>query len=77
MVGLVKNSLLKVVGATKLTYKVLQDILFDIQIVLNNRSLTYCNDDMQVPVLTPNLLILVEANYLLELPPEKTEDGDL
>ena len=34
MVGLVKNSLLRVVGAAKLTYKELQDILFDIQIIL-------------------------------------------
>ena len=58
MVGLVKNSLYKVVGSAKLTYKELQDVLLDIQIVLNNRPLTYCEDDVQLPVLTPNLLIL-------------------
>ena len=77
MVGLVKNSLYKVVGSTKLTYKELQDVLLDIQIVLNNRPLTYCEDDVQLPVLTPNLLILGKANYLLELPTEEIEEDDL
>ena len=32
MVGLVKNSLYKVVGSAKLTYKEFQDVLLDIQI---------------------------------------------
>ena len=77
MVGLVKNSLYKVVGSAKLTYKELQDVLLDIQIVLNNRPLTYCEDDVQLPVLTPNLLILGKANYLLELPTEEIEADDL
>ena len=77
MVGLVKNSLYKVVGSAKLTYKELQDVLLDIQIVLNNRPLTYCEDDVQLPVLTPNLLILGKANYLLELPTEEIEEDDL
>ena len=49
----------------------------DIQIVLNNRPLTYCEDDVQLPVLTPNLLILGKANYLLELPTEEIEEDDL
>ena len=66
MVGLVKNSLYKVVGFAKLTYKELQDVLLDIQIVLNNQPLTYCEDDMQLPVLTPNVLILGKANCLLD-----------
>jgi hypothetical protein len=77
MVGLVKNSLYKVVGSAKLTYKELQDVLLDIQIVLNNHPLTYCEDDVKLPVLTPNLLILGKANYLLELPSEEIEEDDL
>ena len=77
MVALVKNSLYKVVGAAKLTYKELEDVLLDIQIVLNNRPLTYCEDDVQLPVLTPNLMILGKANYLLELLSEDVEKGDL
>ena len=77
MVGLVKNSLYKVVGSAKLTYKELQDVLVDIQIVLNNHPLTYCEDDVQLPVFTPNLLILGKANYLLELTSEEIEEDDI
>ena len=77
MVGLVKNSLYKVVGSAKLTNKELQEVLLDIQIALNNRPLTYCEDDVQLPVLTPNLLILGKQNYLLELPYEEIEDDNL
>ncbi|XP_028404086.1 uncharacterized protein LOC114526758 [Dendronephthya gigantea] len=77
MVALVKNLLYKVVGSAKLTYKELQDVLLDIQIALNNRPLTYCEDNVQLPVLTPNLMILGKANYLLELPSAEIEDGDM
>ena len=77
MIGLVKNALYKVVGSAKLTYGELQDILLDTQITLNNRPLTYCEDDLQLPVLTPNMMILGKANYLLELPSTEIEDIDL
>ena len=77
MVGLVKNSLYKVVGSAKLTFKELQDVLLKIQIALNNRPLTYSEDGVQLPVLTPNLMIPGKANYLLELPSAEIEDGDL
>ena len=51
MAGLVKNSLYNVVGSAKLTFKELQDVLLDIQIALNNQPLTYCEGDVQLPVL--------------------------
>ena len=75
IVGLVKNSLYKVVGLAKLTYKELQGVLLDI--VLNSRHLTYCEDDVHHSVLTPNDLILGKANYLLDLPTEEIEEGNL
>ena len=77
MVGLVKNAFYKVVGSAKLTYKELQDVLLDVQIVLNNRPLTYCEDDVQLPVLTPNIMIFGKANYLLELPHSEIKEKDL
>lgn len=55
MVGLVKNSLYKVVGLAKLNYKEMQEVLLDIQMALNNRPLTYFEDNVLLPVLTPNL----------------------
>ena len=77
MVGMVKNSLYKVVGSAKLTFKELQDVLLDIQTELNNRPLTHCEDDVQLHVLTPNLMISGKANYLLELPSAEIKDGGL
>ena len=68
-----KNSLYKVVGLAKVTYKELQDVLLDT--VLNNRHLTYCEDDEQHSVLTPN--DLGKANNLLDLPNEEIKEGNL
>ncbi len=36
----------------------------------------YCEDDVQLLILTPNLLILGKANYLLELPTQQIEEDD-
>ena len=42
MVSIVKGAMYKVIGAAKLFFKEMQEVLLDIQIVLNNRPLTYC-----------------------------------
>ena len=77
MVSIVKQALYKVVGSAKLTFKELQDVMLDIQLVLNNRPLSYCEDDIQLPMLTPNMMIFGKANYLMELSPEDIEERDL
>jgi hypothetical protein len=77
MISIVKQALYKVVGSAKLTFKELQDVMLDIQLVLNNRPLSYCEDDIQLSVLTPNMMIFGKANYLMELSPEDIEERDL
>jgi hypothetical protein len=57
MVSIVEQALYKVVGSAKLTFNELQDVMLDIQLELNNRPLAYCEDDIQRPVLTPNMMI--------------------
>ena len=57
MVGLVKNSLYKTVGKSKLEWHELAEVLTDIETTLNNRSLTYMEEDIKFPVFTPNSLI--------------------
>ncbi len=49
----------------------------DIQLVLNNLALSHCEDDIQLPVLTPNMIIFGKVNYLMELLPEDIEEKDL
>ena len=56
-VGLVKQSLFKRIRRATLTKQELEEILLDIQNVLNARPLIYTEDDIQMPVLTPNTLL--------------------
>ena len=44
-------------GKQKLAWKKLE-VLTEIEATLNNRPLTYIKEDIQFPVLTPNLLFL-------------------
>ena len=57
MVGLVEQSLFKVIERVNLTKQELEAISIDIEIVLNNRPLRYNKNYIQMPVLTPNPLI--------------------
>ena len=77
MISMVKTALYKAVGSAKLTFSELQEVVLDIQIVLNNRPLTYCEDDIEMPLLTPNLMIFGKSNYLLNEDPSDIEPGDL
>ncbi len=77
MVGLVKNCLFKSIGNGCLTWEELTDVLLDIEIILNNRPLSYIEDDLQHPILTPNSLMFVLSNVLPEMQSHRVEDGDL
>jgi hypothetical protein len=59
----------KMVGGGLLTWDELSDILLDIEITLNNRPLCYLKEDMQLPLLTPNSMLFLNANYLPEMRP--------
>ena len=51
--------------------------MLDIQLVLNNRPLSYCKDDIQRQMLTRNMMIFGKGNYLMELSPEHIKERDL
>ena len=57
MVGLVNQCFYKATGKAKLTKQELEEVILDTEINLNNRPLMYIDDDIQFPVLTPNILI--------------------
>ena len=44
-------------------------MILDVEIALNNRPLCYVEDDIQLPVLTPNSLLFRRSNQLPELEP--------
>ena len=75
IVGLVKQSLFKVVGRSTLTWKELESVLLDVEITLNNRPLGYVEDDM-APILTPSSMMMLDSNFVPEAEPD-SDDGDL
>jgi hypothetical protein len=56
MIGLIKQCLYKAAGNAHLDWHELEEILLDIELTLNNRPLSYVEDDVQLPVITPNTL---------------------
>ena len=77
MVGLVKAALSKTVGNSFLTWAEFEEILLDVEVTLNNRPLSCADDDVQLPLLTPNSLMYAQPNTLPELEPHHIEDRDL
>ena len=67
MVGLVKQVFYRTVRGANLKWHELQDVLLDCEIALNNHPLSYVEDDVQLPILTPNAMMFGQPN----LPPEK------
>ena len=57
LIGLTKNTMYKSTGSSMLTWNEFEEVLFDTELTLNNRLLIYIEDDVQLPVLTPNTLI--------------------
>jgi hypothetical protein len=77
MVGLVKNVLHKTIGNCLLSWKELEEVLLDVEVCLNDRPLSYVEDDLQFPVLTPNTLMFHQTNAIPEAQPHHCEEIDL
>lgn len=77
MIGLVKSTLNKTTGNGLLWWKELQEVLLDVEITLNNRPLSYVEDDVQMPLLTLNAMLFLNSNLLPELQPHHIETADL
>ena len=77
IIGLVKQSLYKVIGKAKLRLPELKEVMLDVETILNNRPLSYVEDDIQMPELIPNVMMLASNNVLLQEDIEAIKDGDL
>ena len=73
MVGLVKQCLYKAIGKAKLMKQELEEAILNTEINLNNQPLMYIDDDIQFPVLTPNILIRGQP---ITIPEEQFDDYD-
>ena len=71
MARLVKKRLYEATGKVKFTKQEL--VTLDTEIKSNNRPLMYIYDDLQFPVLTPNILM---HGLPIKIPEEKFDDDD-
>ena len=67
MIGLVNNAFNKVIGCGLLSWQELEEVLLDVEITLNDRPLSYVEDDMALPILTPNSMMFATTNILPDL----------
>ena len=67
IIGIVQSALRKCIGNGMLKWKELEEVLLDVEVTLNNRPLSYIEDEVQFPVLTPNTLLFANSNILPEL----------
>ena len=77
MVGLVKGALYKCIGNGLLSWTERQEVLLDTEEALNNRPLSYVDDDIQLPILTPNSFLYGQPNMPPELEPHRVQEHDL
>ena len=74
LVGIVKQALYKSIGRAILDFDELEEVLLDVEIAVNNRPLSYVEDDVQLPVLTPNLIMYGQSNLLPEADVDSIEE---
>ena len=77
IIGLTKGAMYRVLGKANLKFEELKEILLDVEMTLNNRPLSYVEDDIQLPVLTPNMMLINERNALLETNVNEIKERDL
>ena len=57
LIGMMKVAFYKTVGQGILIWEELSEVILDVEVTLNNRSLTYQQEDIQLSPLTPNSLL--------------------
>ena len=77
MVGLAKQSIYKVIGKSSLSWNELSEVILDTELTLNNRPLSYVEDDIDMPVLTPNTMMFGPNVVIPEEDPNDEESTDL
>ena len=77
LIGVIKQALYKSLGRTSLRWSKLEDVLLDVEINMNNRPLTYIEEDIQRPILTPNSMILGRDTKMIHGNMTEEEEEDL
>ena len=71
LVGVFKSAFHKTVGNGTLNFDELSAIVLDVETSINGRPLDYVEDDIQLPLLTPNSFMFLQPTQPLELEPHQ------
>ena len=77
LIGVVKNAMRKVIGKGILSWNELSEVLLDVEIQVNRRPLSYLEEDVELPVLTPASFLFQRTTKLPEIQPYHEEEKDL
>ena len=64
-------------GSQVLSWKELCEVMLDVEIAINSRALSYVEEDIEQPLLTPNLFLFQRSNQMPELETHHLKDVDL
>ena len=77
LIGIVKTTMYKVIGGATLSWNELTEVLLDVETQVNRRPLSYVEDDVELPILTPASFIFQRTNQLPEEQTWRIEDTNL
>ena len=77
LIGVVKGAMRKVIGKGTLYWNEMSDVLLDVETQINRRPLSYVEDDVELPVLTPSSFLFQRENQLPETRPHHEENKHL
>ena len=77
LVGIFKRAFHKCVGGATLSWSELAEVVLDVEIQLNGRPLSYVEEDIDLPLLTPASFLFQRTNRLPEQEIWRGEDGEL
>ena len=77
LIGVFKSAFRKAVGNGTITGSELSDIVLDVEIAINGRPLSYLEDDVEMPVLTPSSMLHLQPTQLPGLSPHHLQGTDV
>ena len=77
LIGVFKSAFRKAVGNGTLPWGELSDVVLDVEIAINGRPLSYMEEDVELPVLTPSSVLHLQPSQLPELSAYHIEEPDL
>jgi hypothetical protein len=77
LIGLFKRAFYKTIGNGTLKWEELEELILDIEVALNNRPLSYLEDDIKLSALTPNTMLNINPSILPEFKAHYLEETSL